>query len=180
MKKFIGTNLFIELWKGTSFMRQILFFLGMIFLALTATAYAAPPNSEEFQQILNINCSKCHDRIKIDQAMAERRDLAEIQRRMVTHGAELNAREQLVMGIFFRNPDKAKVPESNGAGDPLADYRAVLNARCSGCHSLDIVEAAMRDQRDFDPLAQMMIKRGAVINKDEMKIIKTFWGQPFR
>jgi cytochrome c5 len=161
-------------------MRQILFLLGMIFLAVTATAYAAPPTSEEFQQILNINCSKCHDRIKIDQAMAEGRDLAEIQARMLSHGAELNTREQQVMGIFFRNPDKDRVTAASGAGDPLADYRAVLSARCSGCHSLDIVEVAMGDKRDFDTLAQLMIKRGAVINKDEMKIIKTFWGQPFR
>ncbi|WP_020674714.1 hypothetical protein [Geopsychrobacter electrodiphilus] len=161
-------------------MKQILLLASLILLAWTSLSLAAVPESAEAQKILNTKCNKCHLLDRIDQALAEHRDMLEIQQRMIRHGAELDSHEQQVLGIYYRNYATDKASTQPLPADPLAEYRSVVAARCSGCHSLAIVEKAMREKRDFGSLAQMMIKRGAVLNTKDMKIIQTFWGQPLR
>jgi len=160
-------------------MKFLLLIITLILLAGAAGALTAePPNYVEFQKVLDDKCNKCHSRTRVDQAMAEHRDLLEIQERMIKHGAELNSREQQVLGIFFRSYD---VKENEGKiqdEDPLAEYRSVVEKRCTGCHSLDIVEDAMNQNREFSSLAELMIQRGAVLNDKDVKIIQTFWGEP--
>lgn len=162
-------------------MKKILLIMTLILLTFVVTAVAKEAaNYIEFQKILDDKCSKCHSRTRVDQAMAEHRDLLEIQKRMISRGAELDTREQQVLGIFFRSYEVKKTPLRVPNDDPLAEYRSVVEARCSGCHSLDIVEDAMRQKREFSSLAQMMIKRGAVLNDRDVKIIQTFWGEPLK
>ncbi len=161
-------------------MKKILLIM-LLLLAGTGPALAVGETDYiEFQKILDSKCSKCHARTRVDQAMAEHRDMLEIQQRMIRHGAELNTREQQVLGVFFRAQEVRKAPRKTAEKDPLAEYRSVVEARCSGCHSLDVVEKAMRDNRKFDGLAQMMIKRGAVLSDKDVKIIQTFWGEPLK
>ncbi len=152
----------------------------MLLAGATISLAAEAPDYIEFQKILDTKCSKCHVRARVDQAMAEHRNMLEIQERMIKHGAELNSHEQQVLGIFFRSYEVDESPRKIRAEDPLAEYRSVVEARCSGCHSLAIVEDAMRNNRQFSSLAQMMLKRGAVLNDKDMKIIQTFWGEPLK
>lgn len=162
-------------------MKRILLSAVLILLAgATLVAAADTPNYIEFQKILDNKCSKCHARARVDKAMAEHRDMLKIQQRMISHGAELNTREQQVLGIFFRAQEVKEAPIKPAKEDPLAEYRSVVEARCSGCHSLDIVEEAMRNNQKFDALAQLMIKRGAVLSDKDVKIIQTFWGEPLK
>ena len=163
-------------------MKKILLITILTLLGSAAVAVAAEtPNYIEFQKVLDDKCSKCHSRTRVDDAMAEHRNLLEIQERMVKHGAELNPKEQQVLGIFFRSYEAKEAPSRvHTAADPLAEYRSVVTARCTGCHSLDVVEEAMRQNREFSSLAQIMIKRGAVLNDKDMKIIQTFWGEPLK
>lgn len=155
--------------------------LTLLILAAAGLSQAAD-NADyiEFHKILDTKCSKCHSRARVDQAMTEKRDMMEIEARMLRHGAELTSQEQQVLGIFFKGQE---VEENQGASlkeSPLAEYRSVVQARCTGCHSIDIVEKAMLEKREFDALAKMMIKRGAVLNDKDMKIIQTFWGEPLK
>jgi len=161
-------------------MKQIFLLSCLMVLAWTSFSLATESNSVEAQKILNTKCNKCHLLDRIDRALAEQRDMLEIQQRMIKHGAELDTREQQVLGIFYRNyaADKAATPIPQV--DPLAEYRSVVAARCSGCHSLAIVEKAMREKREFGSIAQMMIKRGALLDANDMKIIQTFWGEPLK
>lgn len=163
-------------------MKQKFLMALLVLLALAAPLLAAEPTPDyiEFQKVLDGKCSKCHARVRIDQAMSEHRNMLEIQERMVRHGAELNTREKQVLGVFFRANDAKETVETPASEDPLAEYRSVVEARCTGCHSLDVVEEAMRQNRKFDGLMQMMIKRGAVLNAKDVKIIQTFWGEPLR
>lgn len=162
-------------------MKKILLLLILTLLAATAGALAAePPDYIEFQKVLDDKCSRCHSRTRVDQAMAEHRDLLEIQQRMVKHGAVLDSREQQVLGVFFRGYEVKPAVGKIHDEDPLGEYRSVVEKRCSGCHSLEIVEAAMRQEREFSSLALMMIKRGAVLNDRDLKIIQTFWGEPLK
>ncbi len=160
-------------------MKKLLFALLILSLAGLAQA-AEKADYIEFHKILDTKCSKCHSRARVDQAMAEKRDMLEIEERMLRHGAELTSREQQVLGIFFRGQEVKDTSTASLKDSPLAEYRSVVQARCTGCHSIDIVEKAMLEKREFDALAKMMIKRGAVLNDKDMKIIQTFWGEPLR
>ncbi len=161
-------------------MKPFLLIILLLLAASSLTLAAEDANYIEFQKILDSKCSRCHTRSRVDQAMADHRDMLEIQQRMISHGAELNPRERQVLGVFFRGQDVQKKLARPTEEDPLAEYRSVIKARCSGCHSLKIVEEAMRQNRKFDALAQMMIKRGAVLSDKDVKIIQTFWGEPLR
>ncbi len=160
--------------------RGILLFVTLLLVSATLSLAAETPDFIEFQKVIDDKCSKCHARTRVDQAMADHRDMLEIQQRMIRHGLELNSREQQVLGIFFRGIEVKKTPGKQAQVDPLAEYRSVVEARCSGCHSLEIVEQAMRENRNFGSLAQMMIERGAVLHDRDMKIIQTFWGEPLK
>ena len=134
----------------------------------------------EFQQVIDDQCSRCHSRSRVDQAMKEHRDMLAIQQRMLEHGAELDTRQRQVLGVFFRGNGVSQQQAPAKKNDPLADYRSVVELRCTGCHGIEIVEQAMRQKRGFADLAQLMIKRGAVLKDKDMKIIQTFWGEPLR
>ncbi len=162
-------------------MKQILRLSILILLACsTSTLASEKPSDIEFQKILDTKCAKCHARSLVDQAMAEQRDLLEIQQRMLKKGVELDSRERQVLGIFFRSYAAKPVATEPQPLDPLAEYRSVVEKRCTGCHSLAVVEDALRQKRDFNPLAQMMLKRGAVLDDQDMRIIQTFWGEALK
>lgn len=135
----------------------------------------------EFQQLLDTQCSKCHTRVRIEQAMAEQRAFQPIIERMVEHGADLSSRQRDVLGVFWQeNTSSGKAPVVSLEDDPLGEYRAIVAARCTGCHDLGRVEEAMRQNRSFATLAEMMLKRGAILTEADYKVIGTFWGEPLR
>lgn len=152
-----------------------------------APSFAAEKAAEtidyvEFQKILDTKCSKCHTRSRIEEAMAQGKAFKPIQEQMSKLGVALSDRERDVMGVFWMentpNPKSLAVPQKKD--DPLAEYRSVLEARCTGCHSLERVEQAMRGKQSFEALAEMMIKRGAVLSKADHKVLGVFWGEPLR
>lgn len=158
------------------------YFLIMLLLSVCGSVAWAEnaPDFIEFQKVIDDQCSRCHSRTRVDQAMKEHRDMLEIQQRMLKHGAELNPRQRQVLGVFFRGNGVMDEQSPVKKVDPLAEYRSVVELRCTGCHGLEVVEQAMRQKRGFADLAQMMIKRGAVLNDKDMKVIQTFWGEPLR
>lgn len=136
----------------------------------------------EFQKIIDTQCSKCHTRTRIEEAMAQGKAFKPIEEQMTKHGASLSERERDVMGVFwmenFPEPKTLVIPQKKD--DPLAEYRSVLQARCTGCHSLDQIEQAIRENRSFEPLAKMMLERGAVLSEADHKVLGVFWGEPLR
>jgi len=161
-------------------MKKIVLIVVLLLVYTGIAGAESSPDFIEFQQVIDDQCSRCHSRTRVDQAMKEHRDMLEIQQRMLKHGAELDTRQQQVLGIFFRgngvNQQQAPVKKT----DPLTEYRSVVELRCTGCHSIALVEQAMLQKRGFADLAQLMLKRGAVLNDKDMKIIQTFWGEPLR
>jgi len=138
----------------------------------------------EFQRILNTKCSQCHPRARIEQAMQQGENFDLILNKMLRFGAKLTSREQDVLGIFWAGAPSGTAEPSAPAQpifqDPLGEYRAVIESRCTGCHSLARVEKAMLEGRSLDELVEMMRQRGAIISKSEQKVLGTFWGQPFK
>lgn len=152
---------------------------GLLILLLGAgSLFAAEVNFAEFQQILDDKCSQCHTRLRIEDAIRRGDDMDMIIDKMIRMGAQLNQHERQVMGVFWAQPEEQS--PAIAENDPLREYRTVLDTRCTGCHSLEIVEKAMRDGRSIDDLVELMRKRGAVIPAADKKVLGTFWGNPLK
>lgn len=151
---------------------------------LSGTVVAAEGDFVQFQRVLDNNCSKCHTRTRIEEAMRTGANREEIVQKMIRFGARLTSREQQVLGIFWETSEESKsAPEPTDgtvAADPLGEFRAVLESRCVGCHSLERVEAAMMQGRSIDDLIEMMRKRGAIVTPADKEVLGTFWGEPLK
>ncbi len=153
-------------------------------LACCNGAAFAEPDFVEFQRILDQSCSKCHTRERIEQAMQSGKDFNLILKKMLQFGAQLSPKEQQVLGVFWQAPavqaDSTPKVGPTVTSDPLGEYRAVLERRCTGCHSLERVEEAMMAGRSIEDLVEMMRQRGAIITESEQKVLGTFWGEPLK
>jgi len=60
--------------------------------------------------IIEKKCTRCHSGQKIDAALSSGKDMSRIQKEMERRGAELNANEREVLGIYWKrqNPLKTK------------------------------------------------------------------------
>ena len=155
-----------------------------IALMLTAVCAAARIDTAEGQRIIQQRCTQCHTPERLHQAMQRGDHFDEIMIKMIRLGARIERKEQEVLGIFWTDRQSPISRErSRGetiASDPLVEYRAVLQRRCTGCHSLDIVEKVMMEGRSIDELVEMMRQRGAVVTIQEKSVLDTFWGSPFK
>jgi mono/diheme cytochrome c family protein len=156
----------------------------MTALMLTAVTVFAQVDIAEVQSIIQNNCTQCHTPERLKQAMRRGDNFDEIMTKMIRLGARIDSKEREVLGIFWtgqKSPIDSVSPKGKTvASDPLGEYRAILQRRCTGCHSLDIVEKAMMDGRSVDELVVMMRKRGAVVTVQEKSVLDAFWGSPFK
>lgn len=59
------------------------------------------------QSIIEKKCTRCHSGKRIDAALSGNKDMTRIQREMERKGAELNAHEREVLGVYWKkNPLK--------------------------------------------------------------------------
>ena len=61
-----------------------------------------------------------------------------------------------------------------------AAFQETIEARCTGCHSRERVDEAIRAQKDLTPLLQHMVERGAIVTERDRKVLGTFWGSPLK
>ena len=161
--------------------------LTVLLTLLAAGSGFAQSDYAEFQRILNTKCTQCHTRERIEAAMRRGDNFDLILNKMLRFGAKISPHEQQVLGVFWSSGRTAPISSAGTveegktvSSDPLGEYRAILERRCTGCHSLDRVEKAMQEGRSVDDLVDMMRKRGAVITEQEKSVLGTFWGQPFK
>ncbi len=153
--------------------------LGILLLSCFAgNLFAAEATLAEFQQIIDDKCSQCHTRLRIEDAIQQGADMDMIIAKMIRMGAQLSQHEQQVLGVFWTSVQVST--QAVATDDPLREYRSVLETRCTGCHSLEIVEKAMRAGPSIDDLVELMRKRGAVIPAADKKVLGTFWGNPLK
>jgi len=156
----------------------------MIVLMLTAVSAYARIDNAEAQRIIQDRCTQCHTSERLEQAMQRGDNFDEIMTKMIRLGAKIDSKEQEVLGIFWSAQQNSHNDDSSQsqtvASDPLGEYRAILDRRCTGCHSLDIVEKAMMEGRSLNELVEMMRQRGAIVTPQEKSVLDTFWGSPFK
>jgi mono/diheme cytochrome c family protein len=161
------------------------FFWGLLLvLCLNGSVTASEGDFVQFQKILDTKCSQCHTRVRIEDAMHRGENFNEIIEKMIRFGAQLSSQEQEVLGVFWNAPDTINTAASPAgrtvSADPLGEFRAVLESRCTGCHDLGPVERAMMQGRSVDDLIELMRQRGAVVTEADKKVLGTFWGDPLK
>ncbi len=63
---------------------------------------------EELRRVLDLRCTICHTQERIEKAIDEKRDMWEIQERMVERGAQLTERDRDVLSPFWGDPLKQR------------------------------------------------------------------------
>ncbi|WP_053552171.1 hypothetical protein [Desulfuromonas soudanensis] len=66
---------------------------------------------EEFQRVIDLRCTVCHTRERVDEAIKKRAALENLQKRMVGKGAVLSERDRKVLGTFWGSPLKERTTE---------------------------------------------------------------------
>ena len=85
--------------------------------------------------------------------------------------------------VVASSPAMAAVSAVSGEMAPFegtASFQETIEARCTICHTRERVDAAIRAQRDLQPLIQHMIERGAILSERDQKVLGTFWGSPLK
>ena len=156
----------------------------LAFVLSCGLAIAAEGDYAEYQRILDSKCSQCHQRERIEQAIARGDNFAVVIEKMLRFGANLSVQERQVLGVFWQGALQEQLAKAPVAGtvtaDPLGQFRAVLESRCTGCHGLEQVEAAMAQGRPLDDLIEMMRKRGAIVTEADKNALAPFWGSPYK
>lgn len=61
---------------------------------------------EEFRKVIDLRCTVCHTRERVEAARREGRDWESIRERMIERGAVLDERDKEVLGTFWGTPLK--------------------------------------------------------------------------
>lgn len=93
----------------------------LLLILLVATPRALPAveelgahrsgGMEEFQRVIDLRCTVCHTRERVDVAIKKRAALEKLEARMVDKGAVLNERDKNVLGTFWGSPLKERTTE---------------------------------------------------------------------
>jgi len=92
---------------------------GLMLCATSAVAAVAPHGVTNMgnvlggdvkaaQSVIESKCTKCHSRKVIDAAIFANKDMQKIQQEMEKKGAKLNASEQDVLGIYWKQQNPLK------------------------------------------------------------------------
>jgi hypothetical protein len=108
------------------FANNTLFASALLLVLLVTTPRAVPAvedlgahrvgNMEEFQRVIDIRCTVCHTRERVDDAIKKRAALEKLEERMVDKGAVLTERDKNVLGTFWGSPLKQRTPEHPDRG----------------------------------------------------------------
>ena len=65
----------------------------------------------------------------------------------------------------------------NVTGGNLKKAHAIIDKRCTSCHSRDKVDIALSSGRDMGAIQKEMEKRGAQLSTNEREVLGIFWKQ---
>ena len=112
----------------------------------TPTAAEAPEeaaiDTAAATALLGNACTGCHDLGTVEDSAASSADeWREVIDRMVSYGASVTSDESDLLVAYLVNESAApETAEASGAGVDAAAATRYLNAECTGCHGLDLIE----------------------------------------
>lgn len=139
----------------------------------------------QLQRVLEQRCTGCHTLERVNIAIEQGRDLAEIQAAMLARGAILSSEDKQILGTFWGHPERAAQDQTQSplaapitAQDAQA-FERVIEQRCLSCHTRERIDEAIARRLPFEPIEEMMRKRGVTLTPQEQQTLKIFWEQPY-
>lgn len=80
--------------------------LGLLLCSSPLLAADQQISQQDFDQVINTQCVKCHTRERIDAAIKRGDKIEEILEKMLRFGVKLNERDRSVLGTFWGQPLK--------------------------------------------------------------------------
>jgi len=142
--------------------------------------------SPQMNEVLLQRCTSCHDLERVGLALEQGRSLSEIQKAMLERGAILSDQDKQILGTFWgppaRNLDlQTQQPVASAiTAQQAAAFNTVIEQRCVFCHSRERIDDAIARRLPFEPLEEIMLKRGATLTPQEQQTLKIFWEAPHR
>lgn len=66
---------------------------------------------------------------------------------------------------------------ANVKGSDAKAAQAILDKKCTKCHSGKLIDAALKSNKDMVKIQQEMEKKGAKLNAKEREVLGIFWKQ---
>lgn len=86
----------------------------------------------------------------------------------------------LAMACGGQEPTKAQPTTAVAATAPIADGAALLQARCTICHSLDRVKQARKTLAEWETTVKRMKGKGANLNDQEVQALAQYLAETYR
>lgn len=85
------------------------FMLLTVLLCAAVPAFAVDTDiAAEYRKVIETRCVSCHEAGRIEQALAEGRNVDEIVDKMIRMGAQLSSHERDVLGIYWKAEQQQK------------------------------------------------------------------------
>ncbi len=157
--------------------------LGALLFAVPAAAFDT--DQTELQRVLEARCTQCHTLERVGIALDQGRDMDQIVEAMIARGAILPERDKQILGTFWGPSSRVEStpPEPLAPAITSAQAKAfaeVIERRCLLCHNRERIDEAIARRLPFEPIDQMMRRRGAVLTPEEQETLKIFWESPHR
>lgn len=85
--------------------------------------------------------------------------------------------------LLAGNASAAVQPPATGAhlgnvlGGDFKPAQAIIEKRCTACHTRDRIDAALSAGKDMRAIQRSMEKRGAKLNAKERDVLGIYWGK---
>ncbi len=107
-------------------------------------------------------CTVCHSRERIDAAVKDEAGWTATVDRMISNGAELNDEERAAVLEYL-----VSTHGEMGGDTGMLDGDALVEERCTVCHSRERIDAADKDEAGWTATVDRMISNGAELNDEE-------------
>lgn len=112
--------------------------------------------------LVDERCTVCHTRERIDAAVKDEAGWTETVDRMISHGAVLSDEERAAVIQYL-----VETHGDTGGGDMVLDGNALVDERCTVCHTRERIDAADKDEAGWTETVDRMIGHGAVLSDEE-------------
>jgi hypothetical protein len=122
------------------------------------------------ESLVQERCSECHSLTRVEQSNKNEEQWSATVKRMVGKGANLSPDEQAAVIIFLAEMYVAA---------PALDALALIQDRCTVCHTLSRVEQASKSDEQWAATIERMIGKGAKLTAEEQLAVVEYLAKAY-
>jgi cytochrome c5 len=140
-------------------------------IVTAAIAFGAVQETPKAEQILNNNCTTCHDLRKIQTQALDADGWTKIVDSMIEKGAKVQ-KDDVPMLVSYLEDNYGPLPD--GAG------KAIVLNKCTVCHDLKRVRQHFASPEDWADTLNAMQNEGLMISDEELITVLKYLARNFR